>query len=99
MILPYIELGQRESPDSFRQGHHRPAERRASERRACRSSSVLRTTATKTFPVDSLGDRPPYTSPLTDSAGNPVTVAHSNYVGIFGNPEITPDPGFLNLVD
>ena len=22
-------------------------------------------------------------------------VAHSNYVGIFGNPEITPDPGFL----
>jgi prepilin-type processing-associated H-X9-DG protein len=27
--------------------------------------------------------------------GNPVQVAHSNYVGIFGNPEITPDPGFL----
>ena len=22
-------------------------------------------------------------------------VAHSNYVGVFGNPEITPDPGFL----
>jgi prepilin-type processing-associated H-X9-DG protein len=24
-----------------------------------------------------------------------VTVAHSNYVGVFGNPEITSDPGFL----
>jgi hypothetical protein len=22
-------------------------------------------------------------------------VAHGNYVGVFGNPEITPDPGFL----
>jgi prepilin-type processing-associated H-X9-DG protein len=22
-------------------------------------------------------------------------VAHSNYIGVFGNPEITPDPGYL----
>ncbi len=29
------------------------------------------------------------------TASNPVLVAHSNYVGIFGNPEITVDPGFL----
>jgi prepilin-type N-terminal cleavage/methylation domain-containing protein/prepilin-type processing-associated H-X9-DG protein len=26
---------------------------------------------------------------------NQVQVAHSNYVGMFGNPEITPDPGYL----
>ena len=33
---------------------------------------------------------------FTVNAGsNPVLVAHSNYVGLFGNPEITPDPGFL----
>ena len=29
------------------------------------------------------------------SNGNPVLVAHGNYVGVFGNPEITRDPGFL----
>jgi prepilin-type N-terminal cleavage/methylation domain-containing protein/prepilin-type processing-associated H-X9-DG protein len=51
--------------------------------------------ATKTFAVDSLNDGPPYSTPVTDSNGNPVTVAHGNYVGIFGNPEVTPDPGFL----
>ncbi len=51
--------------------------------------------AAKTFQVDSLGDSPPYSNPLTASGG-PVTVAHGNYLGIFGNPEITPDPGFLN---
>ncbi len=49
-----------------------------------------------TFKVDSLGDSTPnYSVAVTDSAGNPVVVGHSNYVGIFGNPEITPDPGFL----
>jgi len=26
-----------------------------------------------------------------------VSVAHGNYVGMFGNPEISPDPGFLSL--
>src|SRR5439155_20664309 len=34
-------------------------------------------------------------TPLTDGNGNPVQVAHSNYVGIFGSPEISVDPGFL----
>ncbi len=32
---------------------------------------------------------------FTTAGSNPVLVAHSNYVGIFGNPEITVDPGFL----
>ena len=69
-----------------------------SERRACPSFSVPSDSgANKTFAVDLLNDSSPtYSTPLTDSAGNPVTVAHSNYVGIFGNPEVTPDPGFLN---
>jgi prepilin-type N-terminal cleavage/methylation domain-containing protein/prepilin-type processing-associated H-X9-DG protein len=32
---------------------------------------------------------------LLDINNQPVKVAHSSYVAIFGNPEITPDPGFL----
>ena len=49
----------------------------------------------KTFKVDKLGNSATdYSTPLTDSDGKPVWVAHSNYVGMFGNPEITPDPGF-----
>jgi prepilin-type N-terminal cleavage/methylation domain-containing protein/prepilin-type processing-associated H-X9-DG protein len=48
------------------------------------------------FTVNVLGDAEPYTNPLTDSAGNPVQLARGNYVGVFGNPEVTPDPGFLD---
>lgn len=41
------------------------------------------------FQVDVLNDpKPDYSTPL-------VQVAHASYVGIFGGPEITPDPGFL----
>jgi prepilin-type N-terminal cleavage/methylation domain-containing protein/prepilin-type processing-associated H-X9-DG protein len=47
------------------------------------------------FKVDALGDTTPdYSTPVIDSAGNAVSVAHSNYVGVFGQPEIYPDPGF-----
>jgi prepilin-type N-terminal cleavage/methylation domain-containing protein/prepilin-type processing-associated H-X9-DG protein len=53
-------------------------------------------TATDTFTVDALNDpTPTYSTPLQDVNGDPVQVAHSNYVGIFGNPEITVDPGFV----
>ncbi|WP_020472820.1 DUF1559 domain-containing protein [Zavarzinella formosa] len=48
------------------------------------------------FTVNILGDAEPYANPLNDSAGQPVQLAHSNYVGMFGNPEVTPDPGFLD---
>jgi prepilin-type N-terminal cleavage/methylation domain-containing protein/prepilin-type processing-associated H-X9-DG protein len=53
----------------------------------------------ETFHVSTLGvggtlATGPYTD-LLDGNNQPVVVAHSNYVGIFGNPEITPDPGFL----
>jgi prepilin-type N-terminal cleavage/methylation domain-containing protein/prepilin-type processing-associated H-X9-DG protein len=49
------------------------------------------------FTVDLLNDSTPtYTTPLTDVNGNPVQVAHGNYVGLYGNPECTPDPGFMN---
>jgi prepilin-type N-terminal cleavage/methylation domain-containing protein/prepilin-type processing-associated H-X9-DG protein len=47
------------------------------------------------FNVDRDGDGEPYTNYLTAS-GQPVRVAHANYVGVFGNPEVTPDPGFLS---
>lgn len=51
------------------------------------------------FTVDQLNDpTPDYTTPLLDVNGKPVQVAHCNYVGIFGNPEITVDPGFLSPV-
>jgi prepilin-type N-terminal cleavage/methylation domain-containing protein/prepilin-type processing-associated H-X9-DG protein len=51
--------------------------------------------AKDTFTVDKLNDPTPnFTTPLKDSKGDPVQVAHSNYVGMFGNPEITVDPGF-----
>jgi prepilin-type N-terminal cleavage/methylation domain-containing protein/prepilin-type processing-associated H-X9-DG protein len=49
-----------------------------------------------TFTVDILNDQTAdFSTPLTDVNGQPVKVAHGNYVGIFGNPEITLDPGFL----
>jgi prepilin-type N-terminal cleavage/methylation domain-containing protein/prepilin-type processing-associated H-X9-DG protein len=48
------------------------------------------------FTVDALNDSSPeFSTPVKDASGTPVRVAHSNYVGIFGNPEITPDPGYL----
>lgn len=47
------------------------------------------------FAVDKRGDSAPYGTLLVDSAGNQVLVGHSNYVGMFGNPEISLDPGFL----
>src|SRR5438445_13771503 len=48
------------------------------------------------FAVNVLGDSAPdYSTPVVDGNGQPVQVARSNYVGIFGQPEITPDPGFL----
>jgi prepilin-type N-terminal cleavage/methylation domain-containing protein/prepilin-type processing-associated H-X9-DG protein len=52
-------------------------------------------TSQLTFPVDSAGDSgPDYSRAVTDTSGAPLQVAHSNYIGIFGNPEITPDPGY-----
>src|SRR5262245_28018372 len=47
------------------------------------------------FTVNRAGDTEPYQNPRTDSTGNPVQVAHGNYVGVFGQPEVSPDPGFL----
>jgi prepilin-type processing-associated H-X9-DG protein len=52
------------------------------------------------FTVNKLNDSTPtYSTPLTGVNGQPVQVARSNYVGIFGKPEITPDPGFLLTAD
>jgi prepilin-type N-terminal cleavage/methylation domain-containing protein/prepilin-type processing-associated H-X9-DG protein len=49
--------------------------------------------AQPTFTVNALHDST-YSAPVLDVNGNPVQVAHSNYVGMFGNPEITIDPGY-----
>jgi len=95
LMLPYIEQGNLHDQIQFDKDIADPA------------NAVVRTTslpvfrcpsddgATKTFAVDSLGDSGSYSNPLKAPSGNPVLVAHSDYVGIFGNPEITPDPGYL----
>jgi prepilin-type N-terminal cleavage/methylation domain-containing protein/prepilin-type processing-associated H-X9-DG protein len=50
----------------------------------------------ETFAVNAQGDSGPgYDRPLTDSGGSPVHVAHSSYIGVFGAPEISLDPGYL----
>jgi prepilin-type N-terminal cleavage/methylation domain-containing protein/prepilin-type processing-associated H-X9-DG protein len=56
-------------------------------------------TGPRTFTVNKRGDSEPYSTPLLDANGQPVQLAHANYVGVFGNPEVTPDPGFLNTSD
>jgi prepilin-type N-terminal cleavage/methylation domain-containing protein/prepilin-type processing-associated H-X9-DG protein len=95
MILPYIELDNVNAQIHYNKDITDP------------SNAAVRLTslpvflcpsdpAVTTFAVDSLGDTAPYSNPLMAS-GSPVTVAHGNYVGVFGNPEVTPDPGFLNL--
>jgi prepilin-type N-terminal cleavage/methylation domain-containing protein/prepilin-type processing-associated H-X9-DG protein len=49
------------------------------------------------FTVDVRGDSTSnFSTPLEDAAGKPVQVGRSNYVGVFGSPEISPDPGFLD---
>ncbi len=56
--------------------------------------------ANTVFTVNRLGDATAdYSTPLLDANGQPVRVAHSNYVGIFGKPEISTDPGFLDRAD
>lgn len=95
MLLPYLELDNLYAKINFGANITDP------------TNSVVRMTSLpvflcpsddgdRTFTVDKLGDPSPYSIPLTDSQGNPVMVAHSNYIGIFGNPEISPDPGFLS---
>ncbi len=54
--------------------------------------------ASPLFQVDKLGDTKPYTTPLLDSNGNPVQVARSNYVGMYGTPDMVPDPGYLSTL-
>ena len=51
--------------------------------------------ARTTFAVNQLGDAEPYTTPLT-VGGVRIDVARGNYVGVFGQPEVAPDPGFLS---
>ncbi|MGA2619803.1 MAG: DUF1559 domain-containing protein [Thermoguttaceae bacterium] len=91
MIFPYIE-----EQNTYRQIHldkdiTDPANAAV---RATRVSAFLCPSdpGKGTFTVQALNS----SSPLTDASGNPVQVGHSNYVGVFGNPEITPDPGFLS---
>ena len=79
MMLPYIELGNLHDQIQFDKGIEHPL------------NAVARATVIPGFicPSDD-GEKM-----FTVAGSNSVPVAHSNYVGVFGNPEITPDPGFL----
>ena len=81
MILPYLELGNVHGQIRFDKDI------------AHSLNAVARTTSLPVFlcPSDT-GDK----TLNVGVGGNSVTVAHSNYVGVFGNPEISPDPGFLS---
>ena len=81
MLLPYLEQDNIYARINFNKDIADP------------SNAVARTTSMPVFlcPSDN-GDRT-FFGPSPAAA--PVLVAHSNYAGIFGNPEITPDPGFL----
>ncbi|MGA2033290.1 MAG: DUF1559 domain-containing protein [Thermoguttaceae bacterium] len=94
-ILPYLELGNLYGQIHFGTDITDPlhATVRATSIPAFLCASDIGKTV---FSVDSHDDSGSYSSFVTDTQGNPVQVAHSNYVGVFGNPEITPDPGFLS---
>ena len=79
LLLPHLELDNVHAQIQFGKDIADPA------------NAVVRTTILPVFlcPSDG-GDKT-----FTVAGSNPVDVAHSNYVGMFGNPEITPDPGFL----
>jgi prepilin-type N-terminal cleavage/methylation domain-containing protein/prepilin-type processing-associated H-X9-DG protein len=94
-ILPYLEQGNLHSQIHFAKDITDPANAIA---RAAGISAFLCASdgGNATFQVDAAGDSSPsHTTPVLDAGGKPVVVGHSNYVGIFGNPEITPDPGYL----
>ncbi len=95
MILPYLEQGNLHDQIRFDKNITDPL------------NAVSRATSVPfflcpsddgkpTFTVDASNDSTPdHSTPVKDANGNPVLVGHSDYVGIFGNPEISPDPGFL----
>jgi prepilin-type N-terminal cleavage/methylation domain-containing protein/prepilin-type processing-associated H-X9-DG protein len=95
-ILPYIEEGSTHRQIHFDKDIKDPVNAAA---RATSLSVFLCPSdgGKRTFTVDVLDDSSPdFSTALKDANGNPIQVAHGNYVGIFGNPEITPDPGFLS---
>jgi prepilin-type processing-associated H-X9-DG protein len=78
-MLPYIELGNLHDQIQFNADITDPA------------NALVRTTSIAAFLCPSDDGEKTFTVAGTSA----VVVAHSNYVGIFGNPEITADPGFL----
>ena len=83
--------GQLPQPNSLRQRHHGPDQRRGPNDQPARLPLPLgrRRRPSRWMPWATSTTRPPQRH-----NGNPVLVAHSNYVGMFGNPEITPIRAF-----
>ena len=79
MMLPYIEQPGLHDQIQFHKDITDPV------------NAVPRATVLSVFLCPSDGGDKTFTT----AGSNPVLVAHSNYVGVFGNPEITLDPGFL----
>jgi prepilin-type N-terminal cleavage/methylation domain-containing protein/prepilin-type processing-associated H-X9-DG protein len=94
-ILPYLEENYAFDQISFDKDIADPANDNA---RTMSISTFLcpSDTGNEFFPVDSLGDSTPnFSNHLKDKNGDSLKVGHSNYAGVFGQPEITPDPGYL----
>lgn len=80
LALPYLELDNIHDKIQFDKDIADPA------------NAAVRTTVLPVFLCPSDGGEKTFTV----AGSNPIMVAQSNYVGVFGNPEITSDPGFLN---
>jgi prepilin-type processing-associated H-X9-DG protein len=80
MVLPYLEQGNIHDQIHFDKDITHS------------TNAAIRTTSLSVFLCPSDGGDKTFN---VSAGGNQVLVAHSNYVGVFGNPEITPDPGFL----
>ena len=80
MLLPCLELGNVQRQIHFDRDIADP------------SNAEIRATRLPVFLCPSDGGDATFN---VSTGGSQVLVAHSNYVGMFGNPEITPDPGFL----
>jgi prepilin-type N-terminal cleavage/methylation domain-containing protein/prepilin-type processing-associated H-X9-DG protein len=81
MILPFLEQG------------NLHAQIRFTKDLADAANVTPRTTSVPVFLCPSDGGEKTFEVTV---GGSPVTLAHSDYVGMFGGPEISPDPGYLS---
>ncbi|MFL5329946.1 MAG: DUF1559 domain-containing protein [Gemmataceae bacterium] len=89
-LLPYVEQTALSASIDFKQDIKAPVNENA---RATIVSIYLCPSdpGDQVFTVTAAGG-----SPMMEATGQPLRVAHGNYIGVFGQPEISADPGFLD---